>query len=143
MDISADANPLIESQDEVASGQYDPDSITTHVTETQFTHGANLEMESFSELANDEHHDLHVNRSTNSESMVHESMTPGTGPSPLTNSQSPHYLAKHVGRLEVVKEEHPCAFAFAQAPKATLNLARRIGQSQPQASRKCDLDLKD
>ena len=142
MDVSADANLLIGSQAQAASGQHDPDSITTHITETQFTQGANLEMETLSDIASDEHHELYVDGNTNSKSMVNEYVTPRTDLLPPAIAQSVHEAGKHVGRLEVEKGEPPCAFSFGKAPSITLNIARRIGPSQPQASRKCDFDSK-
>ena len=136
MNTSADADPLIKSQDEAMSAQHDLDSIIAHVTETQYTQGDNLEMDSLSELANDVYHQPHMNPTTNSEPIVHELKAPVTDPSSSTNSQSVH-LFKHVARPEVREVEHCGKFAFAQALKSTPNYSRRIGQSQPQASRKC------
>ncbi|MCJ1477769.1 hypothetical protein MMC13_006442 [Lambiella insularis] len=110
----------IDVDNKATSGQNDPDSLKTHVTETQFSQLREIELEELTGLRSDAISDAQPD-----ELVEQEVGQTKRRPSPPVSIQPP--VPRYVGRAEL-STEPTTSFTFGQAPKAIVDYGRRIGQ---------------
>jgi len=121
-----DGHETLDAEEDLASGQYDPDSVRTHVTETQFAENYGLEMDHLSQRAKDYLSESEVEEIS---LLQHkDSLGAVTRPAPPAGPR--------ITRPDV-QHEDPAGFAFGTPPDMTaLRLGRNMGQGKASMLRK-------
>ncbi|MCJ1245368.1 hypothetical protein MMC30_002572 [Trapelia coarctata] len=113
-----DGYEALEIEEPTTSAQHDPDSVRTHVTETQFTENDGLEMDHLSESQNN------------------ENLQPATKNSPAAETQAappPRHFARPPGlglSRDEMQEVETQGFTFRRPSMTTMRFGRNIGHSK-------------
>lgn len=121
--IVEDGHVTPEAEEPFASGQHDPDSERTHVTETQLTENYALEMDYLSQSSINHRPGSQAGRDSKAEAPLLLDVEPQGVPPPGYSVTSALRFSRHE-----IQAAEPQGFAFQAAPKTQMKFGRSMGQ---------------